>query len=104
MCALPNDAAGDASGIDVAYVAHLARLRLEPEEIARFQAQLEQIVEYVRKIGQLDLSGIEPTSHAHPVQNVFREDEVRPGLDHDTALANAPEQYRGQFKVPRILE
>ncbi len=90
--------------IDVAYVAHLARLRLSDEEIATFQHQLEDVVEYVRKLGELDLGDIEPTSHAHPVHNVFRKDEVRPGLDHDGVMANAPAQRDGEFQVPKIVE
>ena len=60
--------------IDVAYVARLARLHLSDEEIRTFQPQLEQIVGYIRKISELDLTGIEPTSHAHRVENVFRRD------------------------------
>jgi len=90
--------------IDVAYVARLARLHLDEEEIATFQEQLAGVVEYVNKINRLDLSGIEPTSHAQPVQNVFGADEVRPGLDHDTVMRNAPASKDGQFSVPLIVE
>lgn len=94
----------DTDKIDVAYVARLARLYLTDEECAEFQGQLEQIVGYVRKIGDLDLGGIEPTSHAHLVQNVFRSDDARPGLDHDGVMENAPACSDGQFSVPRIIE
>ena len=90
--------------IDVAYVARLARLALSDEEVATFQGQLGDIVEYVRKLGELDLSGIEPTSHAHPVYNVLRKDGVREGLAHDTVMANAPSSRDGQFIVPKIVE
>lgn len=90
--------------IDVAYVARLARLHLDDEEMATFQEQLGSIVEYVNKINRLDLSEIEPTSHAQPVQNVFRADEVRPGLDHDAVMRNAPASKDGQFSVPLIVE
>lgn len=90
--------------IDVGYVARLARLELTEEETQKFQAQLEQIVTYIRKIQEPDTAGIEPMSHAHPVQNVFREDTVKPGLDRDTVLANAPRHMEGQFAVPRIIE
>ena len=90
--------------IDVAYVANLARLHLSDEEIRTYQAQLEDIVGYVRQIGELDLEGIEPMSHAHPVLNVFREDEVRPGLPHEGVMANAPAAKSGQFIVPKIVE
>lgn len=90
--------------IDVSYVAHLARLHLTAEETTTFQAQLDQIVDYVQKLAELDVSGIEPTSHAHPVQNVFREDKVRAGLDLDRVLENAPAVIENQFMVPRIVE
>ena len=94
----------DNAEIDVAYVARLARIALTEDEARTFQAQLGDIVEYVRKIGRLDLEGIEPTSHAHPVQNVFRHDEARAGLDHEDVMANAPREVDGQFIVPKIVE
>jgi aspartyl-tRNA(Asn)/glutamyl-tRNA(Gln) amidotransferase subunit C len=95
---------GNVEHIDVGYVARLARLELTPEETHRFQGQLDQIVAYVRQIQEPDVTGIEPMSHAHPVRNVFREDEVKPGLDRETGLANAPRPIAGQFAVPRIIE
>ena len=95
---------GPTAPIDVAYVARLARLHLTEPEREAFQRQLEQIVDYVRKIGELDLADIEPTSHAHPVQNVFRDDVCRPGIDRGAVLANAPEAVDGQFAVPKIVE
>ncbi|HOW98277.1 MAG TPA: Asp-tRNA(Asn)/Glu-tRNA(Gln) amidotransferase subunit GatC [Kiritimatiellia bacterium] len=94
----------DASRLDVRYVAHLARLHLSDEEAAVFQPQLEQVLGYVRELGALDVEGVEPTAHAFPVQNVFRDDEVRPGLDHEAAMKNAPQERQGQFIVPKIIE
>ena len=64
----------DLEKIDVRYVANLARLYLDDSEVETFQGQMEGIVQYVKQIGELDLSGIEPTSHARPVQNVLREE------------------------------
>jgi aspartyl-tRNA(Asn)/glutamyl-tRNA(Gln) amidotransferase subunit C len=90
--------------IDVAYVANLARLALDDASCALFQRQLGTIVDYVRQIGELDLAGIEPTSHGQAVYNVFREDVVHAGLDHDRVLANAPARLGDEFKVPRIVE
>ncbi|MFO7871873.1 MAG: Asp-tRNA(Asn)/Glu-tRNA(Gln) amidotransferase subunit GatC [Kiritimatiellia bacterium] len=90
--------------IDVAYVANLARLHLSDEELARFQEQLNDVVGYVDKIRELDLDGVEPTSHALAVKNVFRKDEVAGGLTREEILANAPAQAEGQFKVPKIIE
>ncbi|MCX6995709.1 MAG: Asp-tRNA(Asn)/Glu-tRNA(Gln) amidotransferase subunit GatC [Kiritimatiellaeota bacterium] len=90
--------------IDVRYVAHLARMHLSDDEVARLQPQLEQIVGYVRQLNELDVAGLEPTAHAIPAQNVFRADEIRPGLDHAVAMANAPQAREGQFIVPKIIE
>ena len=66
--------------------------------------ELEQVVAYVRQIDELDLDDVEPMSHAVDVKNVFREDEVRPSLDHETVMANAPAEVNDQFKVPKIME
>jgi aspartyl-tRNA(Asn)/glutamyl-tRNA(Gln) amidotransferase subunit C len=93
-----------ADSIDVAYVAKLARMNLTEEEAAVFQRQLEDIVGYVRKISELDLEGIEPTSHPVAMQNVMRADEVRSGLDRAAVLANAPRRHENQFLVPKIVE
>ena len=90
--------------IDVAYVANLARLELDAATCARFQQQIATIVDYVHQIGELNLDGIEPTSHGQPVYNVFREDVERPSLPHDPVLANAPARLGDEFKVPRIVE
>lgn len=90
--------------IDVRYVAHLARLHLTDEEVSRFTDQLGQVLEYVRQLDALDVEGVEPTAHAVPVYNVMRPDEERPGLDRETALANAPKVRDHQFVVPRIID
>ncbi len=93
-----------ASDMDVEYIAHLARIRLTDEEKERFAGQLGQILAYVEELGELDVEGVEPTAHAVPVHNVFREDVARPGLDRDTVLGNAPATRSDQFLVPRIIE
>jgi aspartyl-tRNA(Asn)/glutamyl-tRNA(Gln) amidotransferase subunit C len=90
--------------IDVAAVAHLARLEISPEESARLGAQLGQILEYVEKLKALDVSGVEPTAHAIPLANVTRPDLVQPSLPHEEALRNAPAQANGLFMVPKIVE
>ncbi|HMO50315.1 MAG TPA: Asp-tRNA(Asn)/Glu-tRNA(Gln) amidotransferase subunit GatC [Kiritimatiellia bacterium] len=97
-------AAASAEKIDVAYVAHLARIALNPGEQALFQEQLEHILDHVRKLNELNVDGIEPMAHAIPVKNRFRDDVPTPGLDHDDVMANAPESRHEQFFVPRILE
>ena len=92
------------NGIDVAYVANLARIDLTEKEVEKFQSQLDQIVGYVEKIGELDLSGIEPSTSVRSQVNVYRKDEVRESLTHEKAMANAPEELNGLFKVPKIIE
>ena len=93
-----------ATALDVKYVAHLARLALTPAEEANFGSQLDQVLGYIEKLKELDVSGIEPTAHAVPLVNVFRPDEVRPGLSPVEALRNAPAQANGLFQVPKIVE
>ena len=90
--------------IDVKYVAHLARLALTPEEEKKLSAQLGGILGYVEKLRELDVSGVEPTAHAVPLVNVTRADEIRPSLQHEDALRNAPKQAGGLFVVPKIVE
>lgn len=87
---------------EVEHVARLARLYFDEDELSRLQPELGRIIEYVRQIGELDLSGLEPTSHAVPLKNVFRADEPVPGLTQAEATANGPDVERGQFVVPRI--
>ena len=93
-----------ASSIDIKYVAHLARIELTPEEEERFGSQLGQVLTYVEKLNQLDVSQVEPTAHAVPMVNVTRPDEVRPSLPHDQAMRNAPASANGLFIVPKIVE
>jgi len=89
---------------DVKYVAKLARLKVGPDELDRFAGQLSGILNHIDKISELDLSGVEPTSHVIGLANVFREDESRPSVEREEALANGPEVERGAFRVPPILE
>jgi aspartyl-tRNA(Asn)/glutamyl-tRNA(Gln) amidotransferase subunit C len=92
------------TGMDIKYVAHLARLALTPEEEEQLGAQLGNILHYIEKLNQLDVSQVEPTSHAVPLVNVTREDVVRPSLSNEEALKNAPSKANGLFLVPKIVE
>jgi aspartyl-tRNA(Asn)/glutamyl-tRNA(Gln) amidotransferase subunit C len=85
---------------EVLHVARLARLALTEEEVARFQEQLNAIIEAVGKVSELDLSDVEPTAHPLDLVNVFGEDEPRPSLSLEDALANAPDAEDGYFGVP----
>lgn len=89
---------------DVEHVAELARLELTPEERERFSAQLNEILTYIDKLNELDTTQVEPTSHVIPMANVWRDDEVRPSLDRELVLQNAPDTSHFFFKVPRIIE
>jgi aspartyl-tRNA(Asn)/glutamyl-tRNA(Gln) amidotransferase subunit C len=85
---------------EVLHVARLARLELSDEEIERFREQLSAILEAVGKVAELDLSEVEPTAHPLDLVNVWAEDEPRPCLSVDEALANAPDRDGALFRVP----
>lgn len=89
---------------EVAHLARLSRLALRPEELDTLAAQLDVIISSVAKVQEVAAGDIPPTSHALPLENVYRADEVRPGLSRDEALAEAPTVEANRFRVPRILE
>ena len=89
---------------DLDTVASLSRLRISDEERGAVLAQLDKFLTYVENLQQLDTSNVEPTTYALPMKNVFRADEVKPSLDRELALSNAPLKEDGYFKVPRVLE
>jgi aspartyl-tRNA(Asn)/glutamyl-tRNA(Gln) amidotransferase subunit C len=89
---------------DVEHVARLTRLHLTPGEAEQMQAQLSGILAYIDALRTLDVEAVEPTSHAVPLVNVMREDEIRPSLSPSEMLANAPDPSDEFFRVPRILE
>jgi aspartyl-tRNA(Asn)/glutamyl-tRNA(Gln) amidotransferase subunit C len=92
------------SDFNIQYVARLARIALSPEEEARLGAQLGNILGYIEKLKEVDVTGVEPTAHAFPLVNVVRPDEIQPSLPHDEALRNAPAKASGLFVVPKIVE
>ena len=92
------------SDLDVAYVARLARINLTEDETKIFQKQLDNILKYVEKLRQLDLTGIDATAHALPVFNVFRKDAARDWFTAEQALSNAPSQAGSLFIVPKVVE
>jgi aspartyl-tRNA(Asn)/glutamyl-tRNA(Gln) amidotransferase subunit C len=89
---------------EVANLARLARIALTDEELDHLAPQLEVILEAVARVGEVAAEDIPPTSHALPITNVVRPDEVRAGLSQQAALSGAPEAEDGRFRVPRILE
>ncbi|MBA2309649.1 MAG: Asp-tRNA(Asn)/Glu-tRNA(Gln) amidotransferase subunit GatC [Pseudonocardiales bacterium] len=88
---------------EVAHLARLARLAVTEDELDTFAAQLDVILASVARVGEVAADDIPPTSHAVPLTNVFRADEVRPGLTQQQALSGAPATEDGRFKVPQIL-
>ncbi len=84
----------------VLHVARLARLRLNDEEVERMRAELSGVLEHIEKIGELNLEGVEPTSHVIALENVLRPDEPRPSLPRETALSMAPKPGNTGFGVP----
>jgi aspartyl-tRNA(Asn)/glutamyl-tRNA(Gln) amidotransferase subunit C len=90
--------------IDVKYVAQLARIALTPDEEKKLGAQLGNILGYIEKLRELDVSQIDPTAHAVPLVNISRADETAVSLSQAEALRDAPRQANGLFIVPKIVE
>ena len=88
---------------EVLYVARLARLDVEEAATDKLAGQIGSILDYVDQLNQVDTAGVAPTSHALALTNAFREDAVRPHIERDLALANAPAQEEGCFLVPKVV-
>lgn len=84
----------------VLHVARLARLELSEEQVERMAEELSGILEHVERISQLELDGVEPTSHVIALENVMRADEPDPSLPRERALEQAPDPADGAFRVP----
>jgi aspartyl-tRNA(Asn)/glutamyl-tRNA(Gln) amidotransferase subunit C len=89
---------------EVKHIAMLSRLVLDEKEIAVYQDQLSRILEYVEKLNEIDTSHVEPVSHVIELNNVMRQDIVKPSLPRDEALKNAPDPSDKFFRVPKIIE
>ncbi|NPA15377.1 MAG: Asp-tRNA(Asn)/Glu-tRNA(Gln) amidotransferase subunit GatC [Deferribacteres bacterium] len=90
---------------EVIYVARLARLEFTDEEIEEFTHQLGKVLDYIEKLKELDVEGVEPTYHPlKDLVSVMRKDEVKRSLTQEEALANAPDAAKGHFRVPKIIE
>ena len=89
---------------EVLHIARLARLGLTEEDVERFREQLSNILDNFEVLKEVETEGVPPTTHAVPLQNVLREDEVAPSLPQDEVLSNAPRQEEGHFKVRPVLE
>ena len=89
---------------DVEYIAELAKLKFKDEELEKFTEQLNEILAYVEKLNELDTTNVEPLSHPVEGSNVFREDVVKPLLDREEELRNAPDRSELFFKVPKVVD
>lgn len=89
---------------DVEYIAELARLKLNDEEIENYTVQLNEILTYVEKLNEIDTTNVEPLSHPVEGSNVFREDIVKPSIDREIAFRNAPDRSELFFKVPKVID
>jgi len=88
---------------DVEKIAQLAKLKLTQDEKEKFTKELSQIIVYVEKLNELNLENVSPTSHVVDLKNVMREDEVKPWLNQEEALMNAPARHGGFFSVPKVI-
>jgi len=91
------------SNDDVQRLATLSGLQLFDDEASGLRDDLERIIKYIEQLGELDTSGVEPTYQVTGLENVWREDEVKPGISRDELLELAPEKQNNQVKVPQVL-
>lgn len=89
--------------IDVGHVAKLANLQLKEKEKERFEKQLSSVLDYINKLQEIDTKNVKPTSQVTGLENIFREDKVKPCLSQKEVLANAKSKHNGMFKVKAIL-
>ncbi len=89
---------------EVQHIAKLARVGLSEEDVVRFQEQLSEILDYFRRLRQVNTDDVPPTAHTLPLHNVLRDDEPQPSLEKEEILANAPQRENDLFRVRAILE
>lgn len=89
---------------EVLHIAKLAKLRLSEEEIQMYQDQLGRILDYFKKLQELDTSDVEPMKHVLDVHNVFRADEPKPSITPEEVFKNAPKRREDFFEVPKVVE
>jgi aspartyl-tRNA(Asn)/glutamyl-tRNA(Gln) amidotransferase subunit C len=88
---------------DVEHIAELARLKFNEKELDNFTHQLNEILSYMEKLNELNTENVEPLSHPVENSNVFRNDEIKPSVNRDDALKNAPDKNESFFKVPKVI-
>jgi aspartyl-tRNA(Asn)/glutamyl-tRNA(Gln) amidotransferase subunit C len=88
----------------VRHVAKLSRLKLSDQEVHAMSEKLSAVLDYVSKLQELDVTGVEPMAHAMEMTNALREDKEVPGFTNEVALANAPDKHPPFFKVPKVID
>lgn len=89
---------------EVRHIARLARIGLTDGDVARFQGQLSEILDYFQRLQEVDTENVPPTAHTLAMQNVMRDDETQPSFDKEEVLANAPQREDDLFRVSAVLE
>lgn len=89
---------------DVKYIANLARLQLNPEEVKAFAGDMNKILKYMDQLNEVDTENVEPLEHVIELESRLRKDEAKAPLSHDDALKNAPEADSDYFRVPKVIE
>jgi aspartyl-tRNA(Asn)/glutamyl-tRNA(Gln) amidotransferase subunit C len=89
---------------EVEHIALLAHLQLSDDEMELYRGQLEHVLDYASRLGQVDTSAIPPTTTVLPLRSILRDDTRRPSLTREDALANAPQQEREMFRIPPVFE
>jgi aspartyl-tRNA(Asn)/glutamyl-tRNA(Gln) amidotransferase subunit C len=92
------------TNIDLKHVARLARLHFSAEELKVFESQVGDILKFIDELKEVNVDGVEPTSHALPLSNVFREDIVQPSLSIQEFVKHAPKARGRFFEVPKVIE
>ena len=88
---------------DIQHLASLSSLALADDEVDGLRQDLENIIGYIKQLSELDTAGIEPTYQVTGLENVWREDEVQPGVSREALLNLAPKKQNNQVKVPQVL-
>lgn len=89
---------------DVEKLAHLSRLELTEQELVDMESDMNKMLQFVDKINELDLEGVEPLAYMSDEVNILREDEVKQDITHDEALKNAPDKDTDYFRVPKVIK
>lgn len=89
---------------DIEYVAALARLEFDEKDMDKITEKFNLVLDYVSKLNELDTEGVKPLINVNGIENVMREDEIKPSLSRDIILQNAPEKMYGCVKVNKIIE